>query len=507
VAHAPALIDFSGASPESRLGLIDIGSNSVRFVVFDRLSLSPVSLFNEKALCGLARALPITGKLDREGRELAERTITRFVALARGMALGRLDVIATAAVREAEDGPAFVADLEKRLRIKIRVLSGEEEARLVGLAITATVPGADGVVGDLGGGSLELVDISEGRIGTHATLPLGALRLQQTINNSKDEKIGLAKLIETSLSEIPWLGNMRGRTFYAVGGVWRALARMDIERRDYPLHVVDRYSLPRREAETLVSLVARMGPASLKKVRGVNTRRLETLPTGAMIMNRLLEGARPSRVVFSAVGLREGHVINLLEADARQSDPLIAGCEAAAARVGRFGAIGQELFDFTSPLFSAETPAFRRRRLAASLLADIAWREHPDYRPLAALHHALQLSLAGLDQQDRATLALALYYRYGGRAGDELPRTIRTVLDEDEAEGARRLGLAMRLGMTLSAGNPGILPHARLQFDEDRLVLHLDVSAANLAGESIEKRMRVLSQKFGPGIRPEIRTA
>ena len=166
----------ASTQPDS-VAVIDIGSNSLRLVVYDAPRRAAHTLLNEKVMCGLGRGLERTGRLNPEGVVQAKANLQRFVALARAAGAARIDVLATAAVRDAEDGADFVNDVEKRLSIRVRVLPGAEEGRLSALGVLAGIPDAAGVVGDLGGGSIELAAIGNGRVGSVATLPIGPLRL------------------------------------------------------------------------------------------------------------------------------------------------------------------------------------------------------------------------------------------------------------------------------------------------------------------------------------------
>jgi exopolyphosphatase/guanosine-5'-triphosphate,3'-diphosphate pyrophosphatase len=480
--------------PAGRIGIIDIGSNSVRLVVFEALARSPVTLFNEKALCGLARSLDRTGLLDRIGRRRAIETIHRFIALARAMRVDRLDLIATAAVREAVDGREFVDLIERRFGAEVNVLSGKEEARLVGLSVAAAIPNADGVVGDLGGGSLEFVDIKQGRVRDIATLPLGTLRLPK----SGKRNIGKStKQVDRELDKVGWLKRLRGRTFYPIGGAWRALARLDIAQRGYPLHVVDQYAMSRRETEALTAVIQVLSAKSLERVPFIGAARLSTLPTAALILRRVLLAAEPAGLVFCASGIREGHLFEILPEPEKQRDPLIAGCRAIAESVNRFGENGDEIFAWSHPLFPNERNNGARYRHGACLLADWAWREHPDARADSAFHRALQLSLPGIDHRERCLIALALYHRYGAPVGGKVPETPRTILGDGDVEGAQRLGLALRLAMSLSGGAPDVVGRTSLMVGKKRLTLSCDRDVEAAIGDVVRRRLKALAAHMG----------
>ncbi len=155
------------------VAVVDIGSNSLRLVVYDGVRRAARIMLNEKVLCGLGRGLSETGRLNQEGVEQARVNLQRFVSLARAIGVSRLDVLATAAVRDADDGREFAAEIERRFGVRVRILAGAEEGRYSALGVLSGIPDAQGFAGDLGGGSVELVPVAKGRAGAGATLPIG----------------------------------------------------------------------------------------------------------------------------------------------------------------------------------------------------------------------------------------------------------------------------------------------------------------------------------------------
>jgi exopolyphosphatase / guanosine-5'-triphosphate,3'-diphosphate pyrophosphatase len=481
-----------GTARRGPVAVIDIGSNSLRLVIYDGVRRSPRPLVNEKVMCGLGRNLEATGKLDPDGVALARANLHRFVTLARDISVRRLDVLATAAVRDASDGKGFVADIERRHRLKVQILSGEQEGRLSACGVLAGIPDAGGIVGDLGGGSAELVPVAGGQVGAAATLPVGPLRLAALA----DDERKLRDAIDKHLSTVPWLTTkVDGNTFYAVGGAWRALARIHMEQTRYPLHIIQNYTLSRGEAEDFLDLIARLSKKSLEKISTVSRKRLDVVPIAARVLHRLLRRIAPKQLVFSAFGLREGHLYTLLGGDEQRADPLLAGCADAAALNRRFGSDGDELFAWTAPLFANEDGEQRRLRRAAALLSDIAWHEHPDYRAEQALRSVLYMPVAGVDHHGRAYLAATVYARYGG--GDAGGDILRRLLDDDALTEARRTGLALRLGYTLSGGVPGVLARNKITVENGMLVLSLSRDGTRRFGESVQRRLDALGRSFG----------
>jgi len=486
---APAL--RAAAQPHS-VAVIDIGSNSLRLVLYDAPRRAAHTLLNEKVMCGLGRGLERTGKLNAEGVALATENLQRFVALARAAGAARIDVLATAAVRDAEDGADFVNDVEKRFSIRVRVLPGSEEGRLSALGVLSGSPDAAGLVGDLGGGSIELAAIGSGKVGTVATLPIGPLRLVEEADDEKE----LKEIIDRHLESVSWLTKNETPRFYAVGGAWRAIARIHMEQQRYPLHIVQAYTLPRGEAQNFLDVMARQSRKSLEKISTIARKRLEVVPLASRILARILRRTGAKELVFSAAGLREGHLYSIMDAAQQRIDPLLAACAKDAQDNPRFGEDADSLVAWSTPLFPKEPPRWLRLRRAAALLGDVAWRDHPDYRADQAMRDALYMPVGGLDHAERAFLAATLAARYGGNPSPETMPPLR-LLDDDARDTARATGLALRLAYTLTGGVPGLLEGSALKLTEGKLVLSLLPDHALLAGEAVQRRLDALARVLG----------
>ena len=481
-------------SATGRVAVVDIGSNSIRLVVFSGASRAPFTLFNEKVLCGLGRGLDATGRLNDAGAKLALANLTRFVRLAKAMSVKRLDLLATAAVRDAKNGREFVAEVERRCRVKVQIISGEEEARLSAQGVVSGIPDANGVMGDLGGGSLELVALDKGTMAEHATLPLGPVRLMDSI----DDLDAARAVIDRNLDGVPWLNGVRGRTFYPVGGAWRTMARIHMDQVGYPLHVIHHYSITRRQADDLVRILGRLSRRSLVSIPGLSKRRVETLPFAALTLERLLRLAKPDRIVFSAFGLREGHLFSVLPAAEKAKDPLISACVEFAEAESRFGDQGRLLQDWIEPLFRDDNAEARRLRLAACALSDIGWRDHPDYRAEQVFTRILRLPIAGIDHKGRVAIAHAVYVRYGGEPDiANVDSVVLAMLDEEAREHWRTVGLALRLAYALSAATPAILKRSSITAADGRVTLRLPKGHDSLLGEAVERRLQALATALG----------
>jgi exopolyphosphatase/guanosine-5'-triphosphate,3'-diphosphate pyrophosphatase len=481
----------------SRIGVIDIGSNSLRLVVFERLGATLMPLLNEKVMCGLGRGIARTGHLNPDGIELAYANLQRFVALARALGADHLMGIATAAVREASDGKEFAAEIERRCGLQVRIVKGPEEARLSAAGMLAGIPAADGVVGDLGGGSVELVRIDGSqpdqrrRIGEGLSLPLGPLRLAEYADNPR----GLRDAVERSVASAALLREARGKALFLVGGAWRAIARLHMEQAHYPLHIIHQYTVPRRAAEAFLQMLAGMSRRSLERITSVNRRRLELVPLAALILNELIAVGQPDRIVFSAFGLREGYAYGLVPQT--DVDPLIAACVGVSLSQSPGRSDGDLLEHWTAPVFTPLSVAARRLHRATCWLSDIAWTEHPDYRAEQAFTRTLRMPIGPINHQERVFIASALHARYGGAPDDPIKAQTRILLEDREAAEARSLGLALRLAYTLCGGALELLSDVRLSRGDDVLTLELPESGSLFQGEAVERRLAALGRALG----------
>ncbi|MGE5506003.1 MAG: Ppx/GppA family phosphatase [Actinomycetota bacterium] len=450
------------------VGIVDIGSNSIRLCVYDAAQRVPVPLFNEKALCGLGKGLGASGRLNPEGVPAALAAVGRFVGLCRAMEVSRLDILCTAAVRDAHDGPGFVAEIESRFGVEPKVLSGGQEAKLAAMGVLCGTPDADGIVADIGGGSLELVTVQDRGFGEHVTMPLGLLRLSEA---SGEDRLVAGQIVDRHLAGLPWLRKGRGRSLYAVGGAWRSIARICITQTQHPLTVLDNFSLPTPDALRILGLIATQSRKSLATVPGVSKKRVAGLPLAALVLERVVRAAQPARLVFSIYGMREGQFFKRLPDKLKVQDPLLSVCRQMASLNSRFPEHGDELMAWMAPLFPTETRHFARLRHAACLVSDIFWNEHPDYRAEQAFLRILRLPFMGVGHRDRAAIAFIVFSRYQGDEDNPQVQRAIALLDDDTRRDCRIAGLALRLAHTLSGGAPNLLRLTRLSVEKGNLVL------------------------------------
>jgi len=481
------------------IAVIDIGSNSVRLVVYEGLTRSPTELFNEKALCGLGREVQSTGLLAADAVEHALSTLKRYRALCDRIGVKKTLVIATAACRDAKNGRAFIRFAERILRTDIDILSGSREAELTGLGVISGVHRADGVVGDLGGGSLELIDVRGMRARHGITRPLGGLALADISAKSLKKA---EKFVGKTMGELAMLKACEDRSFYAVGGTWRSLARLHMWQTGYPLHVMHGYAIPAGEALEFAKLVHRVDVDTLSHIEVVANARRPLLPYAALVLEYVLRVGKPRQVVFSALGVREGLLYSLLKHKEREKDALIEAARQLNQLRSRSPRHGDELLGWTDRFMVSsgldETAEERRLRHAACLLADIGWRVHPDYRGEQSLNVIAHAGFTAIDHPGRAYLALAVFYRHVGLVmDDELSPRLRELTSTRMIDRARVLGAALRLAYVVSAAMPGVLIKTSLAVERHRLALRLPGPFASLAGERVLNRLRSLGRLIG----------
>ncbi len=475
--------------------VIDVGSNSVRLVVYriDGRAMTPI--FNEKVMAGLGRDLSRTGKLSPVGADVAIRALRRFATLLEARKIQSTFAVGTAAVREAADGRDFAERVAAEAGLSLRILSGADEARLSALGVMAGAPDAVGVVGDLGGASLELIEIGPKGVGRGETFALGPLAFSSPFD---DERVSAtaAKLLAESrfLSE-------RGGDFYAVGGAWRALGRIDIGQRRHPLGVLHHYEMPRVEALRLIDVVRKLTKKSLERLEDAAAKRADTLPYAAVVLEQVLLAGRFDRVVLSAFGLREGVLIERMSAEALSADPLIAAAEALAGRWSNARAFGRMLEGWIAPMFAAQPPAFSKRRDAvlrgaAARLADVGGPLHPDQRAEIMFDMILRAPLAAISHAERAFLAASIHHRYTKGAPNSSEAYAR-LLSEEQQSGAAALGAALRLGADLSGRSETLLSAFTVNLEDGMLSLRVKKKVAHLVTETAQRRLDYAAAALG----------
>jgi exopolyphosphatase/guanosine-5'-triphosphate,3'-diphosphate pyrophosphatase len=476
------------------VGIIDIGSNSVRFVAYGGAERVPSTLFNEKIMAALGRGVARNGRMEEKAIAKTLEALARFRQLAREMKLKRLHTVATAAVRDAENGPAFLNRV-KDIGLEPRLISGAEEARLSGLGAISAIPDANGIVADLGGGSLELIGASRGKVGEGISLPLGVLRV-----GLEPDRAVIAKAIKQGIKQGPLKDAARGHGLYLVGGSFRALALLDMKTQAHPLPIIHHHRVEAGRLADLRAILQTLDVEELKRLTGISSARLPTLPAAVTILESMVDSLGPRRIIVSSFGLREGLLYRDLDEETKAEDPLLAAALEVGDRLGRFGDHGTALDEWMDPLFPDETEKMRRLRLTTCLLGDIAWNAHPDFRAERAVDMALHGNWVGIDSHGRAMLGRALCSAFGGDGG--FSPEIAALLKPPEVDRAIAWGRGLRLAQRLSGGTEALLNKTSIALDAGEVILSVPGKYRMLYSEAVERRLVQLARSLG-GLKAE----
>ncbi|CAM3127395.1 Ppx/GppA family phosphatase [Paracoccus nototheniae] len=473
-----------------RLGVVDVGSNSIRLVVFDGAARSPAYFYNEKVMAGLGQDMARTGRLNPKGIDRGFSALARFAALARAMKIEPLTCVATAAVREAEDGPDFQRRVEKETGLKLHVIDGEEEARLSAQGVLLGWPDARGLVCDIGGNSMELAEVADGKVGRRVTSQLGPFRLQQIAPDQLADHIagvlrGLAEQIGTDHDRI-----------YLVGGSWRAIARLDMERSQYPMTVLHEYRMTPQAVSDTVDWIGQHDLNALRASVGISASRIELVPLASQVLSQMIEVFAPKELAVSSYGIREGLLYEHMSTTLRRRDPLIEAARFTEKQMARLPGFGKKLYQFLLPLFPDLPPERDRLMRAACLLHDTAWRAHPDYRAEACFDNVTRANMAALSHPERIYLGLALLHRYRNSRAQSQMEPLFKLLDDAQILEAEVLGKAMRFGAMFATDDPSDAASLRL-VDDKTLELRLTPTGRQLMGEVALSRFQSLCKSMG----------
>ena len=486
------------------VAVIDIGSNSVRLVAYDQLSRAPVPMFNEKSLCGLGRAVALTGLLPEDGLKQAIAALKRFRVLCDLMKVEKLFVLATAAVRRATNGPDFIAQVREILRQDVHILSGAEEARLAASGVVSGLYEPDGLAGDLGGGSLELINIRRGRIDDGVSLELGGLALRDAAGKSLKRA---GKIVADTLAGIPVIRTAKDRDIIAIGGTWRAIARLHMAKIGYPLNVLHGYVADAKPMIEFCRDIQKVDVETMPAISEISRERRPLLAYGALVLEHLLIQTEAARFMVSTSGVREGVLHAELTPWQQSDDPLLEGAQALSTLHARAAGHDAELIAWTDAFartaWPDETAARKRIRHAACLVSEVAWRANPDYRAEEAARVVAYAALPAINHAERAFLASVQHARYEGLTENVVP-PLRSLLSLSDVDEARALGCLIRVAYNISAGQPGVLPHTPITVRDGKVIQYLPAHYADLSNERLVGRLKQTAKMLGLGFAVEI---
>ena len=492
--------------PAKPVAIVDLGSNSVRLVVYEGRLRTPSPIYNEKMLCGLGRNVVTTGMLSEDGMEKALRALSRFKLICEQLDVSDVKVLATAAARDASNGPAFLEKAQNMIGRPIELLSGDREARLSGLGVISSFHRPHGIVGDLGGGSLELVEVKGMETGQGVTLPLGGLALQDLSGGSVKKAQKIATDILRNASE--HLERLKDKRFYAVGGTWRAIAKLHQAQNNHPLHVMHGYLVRPDEGVGFLKMIEKANTQTLKDIESISEARHQLLAYGAIVLEEIIRIGKPKEIIISANGVREGLLFEALDEDIQKIDPLLSVASDFNMGRSRCPEHGYEMATWSDRFFQTlglkETEYEQRLRYAACLFSDVSWRSHPDYRAEQSLNIIGHAAAVGIDHPGRTYLALAVFFRFQGLSVSRISQKMRDLAGPRLFERARILAALMRVAYTISFATSGILPKASLAVVGNTIVLQLPAKFEELSGERLVSRMRQLGKLVSLDTRIEI---
>ena len=440
--------------------------------------------------------LATTGHLNPEGRVRALSALERFRCLADGMNLPPLTVVATAAVRDASDGQDFCAEVERATGLKIWVIDGEEEARLSAQGVLLGWPGSYGLVCDIGGSSMELAEISQGRVGRRVTSALGPLKLRDIKGGRRARKAHIRETVDGLRAH---MGAQRDRLFL-VGGSWRAFARIDMLRRGYPLHVLHEYRMTPADVRATVKFLDKNPLEDIRAQVSVSSSRMELVPYAADVLKAVVRAFKPKDIAISSYGIREGMLYEQMPQRLRDRDPLIEACRFAEAKDARLPGFGKQLFHFIHPLFRNVPHARLRIIKAACLLHDVSWRAHPDYRAEVCFDNATRANLGGLKHSERVYLGVALLHRYSNKREGTRFEHLYDMITPALQQEAEILGRAMRFGAMLWMQNKTDIGAFHWRPKKRELRLDLNEAAEPLFGEVANARLKALANAMNASL-------
>ena len=467
--------------------VIDIGSNTVRLVIYEGTARAPEPVWNEKVAARLGRDLSKSGYIPEDAAFEALAALARYRLLLDDLAVEDVQTVATAAVRDATNGQDFLTRVAA-LGFAPQLLTGEEEARASAFGAIGAFPDACGSVADLGGGSLELVEIAQGSCHKAISLPFGTLRLE-----AMSGRADLGTALRSSLGALHTTAQ-RGQLLYMIGGTWRALAHYVMAQTNYPLTDPHGFLLERKEARGHCKALIRTKPSDLVHIASISAMRASYLPKAAALLLALLDETKPSHLVFSSWGLREGLLFARLSPSQRAVDPLLAAVNAFAQTRDASVTHATRIVGWTACLSSGTGPRTERLRLAAAQLAAALQRVEPNLRPDLATGWALDKRWIDCTPHDRALLCAALH---GSLGSASLPDRIQTLAPERDTKHALVWGYGFRLARRLGAGSIAALANSSLVLEDQTIALHLESSRAPLATSLVQRELARVADALG----------
>ena len=463
--------------PAQRIAAIDIGSNSIRQIIADISSTGEIRIVDEmKAAPRLGVGLGATGRLGDRNMDEAAEALTRMATLARQLGVKRIEAVATSAVRDAENGPAFLSRIRREAGLRPRVLNGEEEARLAFRSALAHFELGHGrsVVMDIGGGSLELALAAEGLVERLVSFPFGVIRMTEQFLAGRPGPKGVKKLrkhVRATIKKVLPVRDWRGAEVIGSGGTFTNLAGMYLARQGIKVRSVHGTRIPRQQVEHLLEQLSTMTPEERLAVPGLNAGRADLIVAGLAVAAEVLARVEPREMAASAFGIREGLLLESArvtpviadpgEARARSVQAFAERCHYEAPHSRQVRELALQLFDAIGPRLGCA--AEDRQTLAdAALLHDVGYHINYEQHHKHSFHLISHADFLGIAPREQVVIAHVARYHRG-----KTPRRQHELwwaLDRPTRERIRRLAALLRVADGLDRGHAGAIERVKVRW-------------------------------------------
>lgn len=464
---------------EQRIAAIDIGSNSIRQIVADVSPDGTIRVVDEmKAAPRLGAGLAELGRLDDGHMAEAVEALTRMGTLARQLGAKRIEAVATSAVRDAANGASFLARVRRECGLKVRLLDGEEEARLAFRSALAHFELGVGrsVVMDIGGGSLELALAAEGLVERLLTFPFGAIRMTEKFLAGGNGPKGVKKLrkhVRQAIRKALTVRDWRGAEVIGSGGTFTNLAGMYLARQGIRVRSVHGTRIPRHELEHILEQLSAMTPEERLEVEGLNPGRADIIVAGLAVAAEVLARVEPRELAASGYGIREGLLLETARVKAVIADPgearersvmgFAERCHYEAPHSQQVRTLALQLFDALGARLGCE-PSERQTLSDAALLHDVGYHINYQGHHKHSFHLIQHADLLGIPPDEQIVIAhVARYHR-----GSEPKRKHESfwALDRETREKVRRLSGILRVADGLDRGHVSAVERVKVRWME-----------------------------------------
>ena len=452
----------------------------------------PRLIYSEKVFCSLAKNLEIDNKIPKKNFKQAINVIKRFYKIAADIGSNEVIIFATAAVREAENGVKLKKEIESITKKEMIVLSENDEVKLSSQGVLSSFPNANGIIADLGGGSLELSFVINGVIQNYRSLKIGVVRF---LNLFLKDKNGFEKSIKKELNKITWFKGDPDTTLYLVGGSFRSLAKLHIWATDYPLSIVHGYTIKKDEALNVIDLASNVRSKTIKEIPDIEQERSKTIPVAGQILKFLLKKIYLKKIIFCSQGLREGFIFSLLPPEEKKVDPLIFSSKKISKNFDNSFFDGELIFNWLQPIFQNENENFKRIRLALSHLSELSyWQNFKDIQANYALNTVLYYPFLSITHEQRVFLAMSIYISCGGKLLNTDILKFSRLLKKDATNAARVLGQSIKLSYLVSGGLYKNLEKFRIEAKNNEIFLITPNKKILKTSTKIQKTLKKISK-------------